>query len=111
MSDQGPSRLGQLVDHGPLYPGLSHPGQLVDPRGPRTHVRTPGTACRPWGHWTRDGIARDSWLNPRALGPCSSRAGELVETAGPQTWARVARDSWSTPQVFGPNSELPGTAF
>ena len=69
MSDQGPSRLGQLVDHGPLYPGLSHPGQLVEPAGPRTLFESCGRAGRN--------------CRPSDMGP--SDPGQLVNTAGLRT--------------------------
>ena len=88
--------------------------------------------------------ASESWFTPPAFGPgpespwtagrprgpsdqSTSGPEELVETAGPPSWAGiawdswstpqdfwswagVARDSWSTPRAFGPNREGPGTA-
>ena len=67
MSDQGPSRLGQLVDHGPLYPGLSHP------------------AGRPQGPSDPSANTRDSLSTPWALDKGWNRPGQLVEPAGPRT--------------------------
>ena len=72
-------------------------------------------------------IARDSWLNPQALGPgpespgtvgrpCDSsdpspsRPVELAKPAGPRTRIRVPRDSWSTPRALAPGPESHGTA-
>ena len=55
--------------------------------------------------------------------PGPSRGGQLVDPAGPWTYARIPRDCWSTPQaigseresqwtqqVHGPMPEYPGTA-
>ena len=89
---------------------MSHPGQLVNPRALGPDREESGTAG---GH-----------LENSDMG--ASFPGQLVDPAGPQTWAylpgtsnqprgpwthtRVTRDSWSTLQDFGHGLEAPGTA-
>ena len=92
-------------------PGLSRPGQLVDPVGLRT--------------WTP--VTRDSWSTPRALGwKCvwprtagqksrtydqgASHPGKLFDTAGPKAQSRVTRDTWLTPRALRHGPESPQRA-
>ena len=65
--------LPRTVDRprGPLGMGKCRLGGLVDSAGSQT--------------WDR--MARDSWLNTRALGPEASGPGKLVDLTGPQVRA------------------------
>ena len=110
----GPSshgRAGRTRVTSSKCPSTSHPGQVVNHAGTRTLAQ----------------FARDSWSNPRALGPDressgtagghlvnsdmgASRPGQLVDPAGLWTTTHVAQDSRSTPQSLGPGPESPGTA-
>ena len=49
-------------------------------------------------------------VDPRALNQVPSLTGQLGDTAGNRTLARVTRESWLTPRALGHWLESPGTA-
>ena len=49
-------------------------------------------------------------FDTQALGNGPIRQGQLVDPAGPQTWARVAKDIGSTSQALGLERESARTA-
>ena len=87
-----PGTAGQ--PRGPSEPGLSHPGQLVDPASPREWARVP----------------RECWSTPKFLGTRLEFPGQLVKPVGPQKPAQFTRKSWWTPRAIVPGPELPGSA-
>ena len=104
---ESPRTFGR--NRGPSESGRSHPGQLVDPDGPRARAR----------------VTRDAWSTPQCFPPGpelpgtagrprvhsvpgTSHQGQLVDTAGLQTRARVARDACLTPCSLPPGPSRPG---
>ena len=87
---ESPGSCGGLCRH--LHPGLSRPGELVDPVGLQT--RAP--------------VGQESWSTPLALNASASGPGQLVDHKGPLIHARVTWDSWSTPLALYTSASGPG---
>ena len=75
---ESPWRAGRPRGH--LDPSASHPGELVDPRGPGTGHESPGSVGRTRG----------------PLDPGPSQPGQLVYPLGTRTRTQDARDICST---------------
>ena len=105
-------------------PGLSPPGQLVNPAVHRERARGSRDSCSTVGPRTWSGVTWDSWSTPRALGLNSEsletagrprwlsdmhpRPSELlVNTTQPRVQSPVAQDRWSTPRALGHGPESP----
>ena len=114
-------------NRGPLGMGLIRPKGRSTPRTLRLGPKSPSKWVDTAGIRTLARVSRDSWSNPRALGPRTewpvtagrprgpsdprtSRPGHLVDHACPRTQARVARDSWSTTRALGSWPEAAGRA-
>ena len=125
-SDTGPraSHTGQMIDPvGPRIRARVARDSWLTPRAHRHRPNSPGTADRTHGHSDPGPSTRGSWSNPRALrhglqssstagrhpgnlDTCASRPGELVNTTGTKTRARIKPESWATTwaHVHGPES-------
>ena len=118
---------GCLSKPWPLGMGLIRPKGRSTPRTLRLGPKSPSKWVDTAGIRTLARVSRDSWSNPRALGPRTewpvtagrprgpsdprtSRPGHLVDHACPRTQARVARDSWSTTRALGSWPEAAGRA-
>ena len=83
--------------------GLKRPGTLADTARTQTQVgmvvqsRSIPQSLGP-GHESSEQLS-----NPWELRPCPLSHGELVNTVGPRTQARVSRDNWTTTQTLGPD--------
>ena len=107
--------------------GLSLPGTLVNPSCLRTWARvardswlisraigavheSSGTAGRQRGPSDPSASYPRHLVDHEYVGPEPDRPGELVDTAGPQTRARVPQETRSPGQDIGPGPESPGAA-
>ena len=112
---RGPSGKARVsrtpVRHrGPSDQGRSRPGQLIPQWDIGHRPELPGIAGRP----------RDFRPEPESCGrvdqhrgPSSTRPSrpiQVVDSAGPRTWARVPRDRWSIAGSVGQKCESSGTA-
>ena len=82
----------------------------MDPVSPQTRTRVARESWstrRAFGHWPE--MLGTAGRHPGASEPSESRAGHLVDTAGPRNWARFTWDSMSTPWALGPECESPRT--
>ena len=75
-----------------------------------TELESPGRAGGPRGTSDNSPSSPGHLVDPRDLGPQRKWPRELVDSAGPRTWAHVARVSWSTLRNPRPFPESPGTA-
>lgn len=120
-----PERAGRHC--GTSVPGQGPPGHLVNAAGThaqarfarksRSTKRALGPECESPGWWSYQTALRHgpeshrTAVRPRwASDPTASHAGDLVDTAGVRTWARVARDTWSTLQGLRQRPEWSGRA-
>ena len=68
-----PRNSGQHL--GPLFKGLSVPGQLVDTAGHQPDHKSPGRVGRPCGTWDLRPRLPVQEVGPRALGPWPDEPG------------------------------------
>ena len=112
---------------GPLGMGLSRLKGGSTPQTLRLGPESPAKGDVTAGFRTLARVSRDSWPNPRALGPRPewpetagrtrgpsdmglSHPTQLVDTEGLQTRAPVARNSWLNTRALARKREWPGRA-
>ena len=98
-----PGRAGRTVL--PSDPSASRPGELVDPTGPLTRVRSTGTAVRPRGTSEPCLVARDIWSSPRSLGPGPEWTGTAGGPRAPSESSASHPGQLVDPQALGPKRE------
>lgn len=111
LSDPGPSRPGQLVEHAGLWTRAQNVRDIWwNPRAIGPGPKWRGTVGRPCWPLDLGPSHAGQLLNPMGIRARVRVAQDTWSTVGPQTRTRVAPEIWSTPRALGQGPESLGTA-